>query len=117
MLRHKKEMKQHHLAEFHKKLEELMQRYSVMYKANPALNNDKSFFRQREQEIDALKFFHDFTNHVFGRINPKHDRARRCHRASTKNGIKPLKKQFNEEIKDYDPAYEAFCAAYGDDNY
>ena len=32
-------------------------------------------------------------------------------------GIKPLKKQFNEEIKDYDPDYEAFCAAYGDDNY
>ena len=23
----------------------------------------------------------------------------------------------NEEIKDYDPDYEAFCAAYGDDNY
>ena len=54
MLRHKKEMKQHHLAEFHKKLEELMQRYHAMYKANPALNDDKSFFRQREQEIDAL---------------------------------------------------------------
>ncbi len=23
----------------------------------------------------------------------------------------------NEEIKDYDPDYEAFCAAYGDDSY
>ena len=132
MLRHKKEMKQHHLAEFHKKLEELMQRYHAMYKANPALNADKAFFRQREQEIDALAkeygvnwknreqmgyYWSHVVHKPIGRINPKHDRARCCHRASTKNGIKPLKKQFNEEIKDYDPAYEAFCAAYGDDNY
>ena len=90
MLRHKKEMKQHRLAEFYKKLKELMQRYYAMYEANPELNADKEFFRQREQEIDTLE---------------------------KEYGIKPLKKQFNEEIKDYDPAYEAFCAAYGDDNY
>lgn len=132
MIRHKKEMKQHRLAEFHKKLKELMQRYYAMYKANPALNADKEFFRLREQEIDALEkeygvnrknreqmgyYWSRVVHKPIGRINPKHDRARRCHRASTKNGIKPLKKQFNEEIKDYDPDYEAFCAAYGDDNY
>ena len=129
MLRHKKEMKQHRLAEFHKKLKELMQLYYAMYEANPELNADKEFFRQREQEIDTLEkeygvnrkdreqmgyYWSRVVHKPIGRINPKHDRARRCHRASTKNGIKPLKKQFNEEIKDYDPDYEAFCAAYGD---
>ena len=48
-------MKQHRLAEFHKKLKELMQRYYAMYEANPEMNADKEFFRQREQEIDALE--------------------------------------------------------------
>ena len=133
MLRHKKEMKQHRLAEFHKKLKELMQRYYAMYKADPALNADSEFFRRREQEeVDALEkeyrvnrknreqmgyYWSRVVHKPIGKINPRHDRARRCHRASTKNGIKPLKKQFNEEIKEYDPEYEAFFYAYGDDNY
>ena len=125
-------MKQHRLAKFHKKLEELMQRYRLMYKANPSLKGDMSFFRQRVQEIDALAkeygvnwknreqmgYYRSRVVHKpIGKINPKHDRARRCHRASTKNGIKPLKKQFKEQIKEYEPEYEAFYAAHSDGNY
>lgn len=130
MLRHKKEMKQHHLAEFHKKLEGINYKYAKMIRADRA--STKAFVLQWNQEIEKLAkeygvnwknreqmgyYWSHVVHKPVGRINPKHDRARRCHRASTKNGIKPLKKQFNEEIKDYDPAYEAFCAAYGDDNY
>lgn len=130
MLRHKKEMKQHRLAEFNKKLEDIERKYAKMIYADR--ESTKTFVLQRNQEIEKLAkeygvnwnnreqmgyYWSHVVHKPIGRINPKHDRARRCHRASTKNGIKPLKQQFNEEIKDYDPTYEAFCAAYGDDNY
>ncbi len=130
MLRHKKEMKQHRLAEFHKKLEGINNKYAKMIRADRA--STKTFVLQWNQEIEKLAkeygvnwknreqmgyYWSHVVHKPVGRINPKHDRARRCHRASTKNGIKPLKKQFNEEIKEYDPEYEAFCAAYADGNY
>lgn len=130
MLRHKKEMKQHRLAEFHKKLEDISRKYGRMMRDDQA--SIKEFIRQRDQEIEKLAkeygvnwnnreqmgyYWSHVVHKPIGKINPKHDSARRCHRASTKNGIKPLKKQFNEEVKEYDPEYEAFCAAYADGNY
>lgn len=130
MLRHKKEMKQHRLAEFHKKLEGINYKYAKKIRADRA--STKTFVLQWNQEIEKLAkeygvnwknreqmgyYWSHVVHKPIGRINPKHDRARRCHRASTKNGIKPLKKQFNEEIKEYDPEYEAFYAAYADGNY
>ena len=130
MLRHKKEMKQHRLAEFHKKLEGINHKYAKMIRADRV--STKTFVLQWNQEIEKLAkeygvnwknreqmgyYWSHVVHKPVGRINPKHDRARRCHRASTKNGIKPLKKQFKEQIKEYDPEYEAFCAAYADGNY
>lgn len=130
MLRHKKEMKQHRLAEFNKKLEDIGRKYAKMIYADR--ESTKAFVLQRNQEIEKLAkeygvnwnnreqmgyYWSHVVHKPIGKINPKHDRARRCSRAATKNGIKPLKQQFNEEIEDYDPEYEAFCAAYADGNY
>lgn len=130
MLRHKKEMKQHRLAEFNKKLEDIECKYDKMIRADRP--SSKALVLQRDQEIEKLAkeygvnwknreqmgyYWSRVVHKPIGKTNPKHDRARRCHRASTKNGIKPLKKQFKEQIKEYDPEYEAFYAAYADGNY
>lgn len=134
MLRHKKEMKQHRLAEFRKKCNELDVKYR--HKVNEYRSKGGFFIpngfwddyhvelRKLEEEYgmnwdnrDLVGFYMSRVAHKPNRTNPKHDRARRCSRAATKNGIKPLKQQFKEEINDYDPEGDEIYFAYSSGNY
>ena len=133
MLRHKKEMKQHRLAEFRKKCNELDIKYRHKqreYISKGILITNEFWeeyyvgLRKLQEEFgmdwdnrDLVGFYMSRVAHKPRRINPKHDRARRCSRAATKNGIKPLKQQFKEEIKDYDPEGDEIYYAYSSGNY
>lgn len=134
MLRHKKEMKQHRLAEFRKKCNELDIKYrhkkqrEYISKGILIINDFWEEYyaelRKLQKEYgmdwdnrDLVGFYMSRVAHKPRRINPKHDRARRCSRAATKNGIKPLKQQFKEEIKDYDPEGDEIYYAYSSGNY
>lgn len=128
MIRHKKEMKQHRLAEFNKKLEAL----SLEYKAEARnYQADKSIwvkyqelYRKLAEEYgvnwknrELMGFYFSHVVHKPRRTNPKHDSNRRIRRSVIKHNIKPLKDRFKEEIKDYDPDNDAFFDAYADGNY
>lgn len=133
MLRHKKEMKQHRLAEFRKKCNELDIKYRYKEREYISkkilLTNDfwQEYYaelRKLQEEYgmdwdnrDLVGFYMSRVAHKPHRTNPKHDRARRCSRAATKNGIKPLKQQFKEEIEDYDPEGDEIYYTYCSGNY
>ena len=133
MLRHKKEMKQHRLAEFRKKCNELDIKYRHKEREYISkkilLTNDfwQEYYaelRKLQEEYgmdwdnrDLVGFYMSRVAHKPRRTNPKHDSARRCSRAATKNGIKPLKQQFKEEIEDYDPEGDEIYYAYCSGNY
>lgn len=133
MLRHKKEMKQHRLAEFRKKCNELDIKYRHKQREYISkrilITNDfwEEYYaelRKLQEEYgmdwdnrDLVGFYMSRVAHKPRRTNPKHDRARRCSRAATKNAIKPLKQQFKEEIEDYDPEGDEIYYAYCSGNY
>lgn len=133
MLRHKKEMKQHRLAEFRKKCNELdiKNRHKFDEYRSKGILITNEFWEEYYAELrklqekygmnwdnrDLVGFYLSRVAHKPNRTNPKHDRARRCSRAATKNGIKPLKQQFKEEINDYDPEGDEIYFAYCSGNY
>lgn len=134
MKRNKKELKQHHFAEFHKRVEEIQREYVDQVDNTPGINllEDKSFWVMFQQKLQSLAkeyginwknkeqmgfYWSRVVNKPWKRINPKSDSSRRIRRSVIKHNIKPLKDRFKEELNDYDPDYDAFYYAYYDDNY
>lgn len=114
MLRHKKEMKQHRLAEFNKKLEEL---YRERANESGDYSSDKFLWVKYNQLIDKLAkeygvnwnnrelmgfYWSHVVNKPWHRVNPKSDANRTIRRTVIKRSIKPMKQRFKEEIEDYE---------------
>ena len=114
MLRHKKEMKQHRLAEFRKKLEEL---HRESANEGGDYSSDKTLWVKYNELIDKLakeygvnwnnrELMGFYWSHVVNkprhRINPKSDANRTIRRTVIKRSIKPMKQRFKEEIEDYE---------------